>query len=137
MHVSQVAKKLDVSSDTIRYYSRIGLLKPALADNGYKNFSEKDIRRLRFALRAKQLGFSLADIKTLVDISDHGEAPCPKAREIISKNLDELGESIEESLKLFRRIQQAIQKWNEMPDKEPDGETICALIDNWEETDIS
>ncbi len=137
MHVSQVAKKLDVSADTIRYYSRIGLLKPALADNGYKTFSEKDIRRLRFALRAKQLGFSLEDIKTLIDIADHGEAPCAKAREIISENLDELGHSIEESLKLFRRMQQAIQKWNEMPDKEPDGETICTLIDDWEKEDVS
>lgn len=136
MHVSQVAKKLDVSADTIRYYSRIGLLKPAQASNGYKTFSEKDIRRLRFALRAKQLGFSLADIKMLIDISEHGEAPCPKAREIITQNLDELGHSIEESLKLYQRMKQAIRKWNEMPDKEPDGETICTLIDDWEKEEV-
>lgn len=133
MQVSQVAKKLDVSTDTVRYYSRIGLLKPSQALNGYRNYSEKEVRKLRFTLRAKQLGFSLADIRSLVETAEHGDAPCPKARDIISKNIDELGRSIEESLKLYKRMRQAMDKWNDMPDKQPDGEIICTLIDEWEQ----
>jgi hypothetical protein len=53
-----------VSADTIRYYSRIKMLKPSKETNGYYIYGQKELDRLRFILRAKQLGFSLADIQT-------------------------------------------------------------------------
>ena len=133
MRVSEISKRLNVSADTVRYYTRIGLVSPAKNANGYKDYSERDFRKLRFAFRAKSLGFSLADIKTLIEISDHGETPCPIAREVISRNLDEMSQSIEESLALFERMKKAVTVWHDMPDKLPDGETICALIENWDQ----
>jgi len=133
MRVSEVAKQLNVSADTIRYYTRIGLVSPAKGMNGYKDYSDSDFRKLRFALRAKSLGFSLVDIKTLIDMSDHGETPCPVAREVMSRNLETLGQSIEETLSLFERMKQAVDAWHEMPNKLPDGEMICSLIEGWDQ----
>lgn len=134
MRVSEIAKALNVSADTIRYYTRIGLVSPAKNDSGYKDYSEKDFRKLRFVIRAKSLGFSLADIKTLIEISDHGETPCPMAREVISRNLEEMSQSIEESLALFERMKQAVNAWQDMPDQLPDGEMICHLIEEFIES---
>lgn len=132
MQVSQIAKKLEVSADTIRYYARIGLVAPGRGDNGYKQFSEQDLRKLQFALRAKSLGFSLTDIKILLDKSAHSEAPCRDAREIIAGNLERLRVSIEQSMALYQRMQQAVSAWEEMPDQLPDGEMICCLIEEWD-----
>ena len=57
MQVSEISNRLNVSPNTIRYYSRIELVRPSKSDNGYKNYTEKDFRKLRFAIRAKALGF--------------------------------------------------------------------------------
>ena len=133
MKVSEVAQLLDVSPDTIRYYTRIGILQPSRSDNGYYAYTDKDLRRLRFAIHARRLGFSLADIKNLIEISKSGETPCPKVREIISSNLEKLRKSVEESLNLFRRMERALEVWSDMPDQEPDRHSICTLIENWEE----
>ena len=62
MQVSALAKQLKVNTDTVRYYTRIHLLKPKKDANGYYRYSEKDSHRLRFILRAKQLGFALEDL---------------------------------------------------------------------------
>lgn len=133
MRVADIAKRLNVSADTVRYYTRIELVSPSKSSNGYKEFSEKDYRKLRFALRAKTLGFSLADIKALLEISEHGDTPCPIAREVISENIASLSQSIEESIALFERMKAAMAVWDRMTDRNPDGETICALIEGWKE----
>lgn len=133
MRVSDIARRLNVSADTVRYYTRIGLVSPSKSLNGYKAFSERDYRKLRFALRAKALGFSLADIKALLEVSEHGDTPCPIAREVIAKNMASLSQSIEESLALFERMKAAMAVWDSMPDQLPNGETICALIEEWKE----
>lgn len=131
MKVSEIAKRLHVSPDTVRHYSRIDLVNPAKDGNGYKNYSEKDFKKLRFVIRAKALGFHLSDIKKLIDISNGGKTPCPQARLIIAENLDTLRESIRESLDLFHRMERAVSTWQDMPDKSPSGETICTLIEDW------
>lgn len=130
MHVSEISKALNVSPDTVRYYTRLGLVTPKKDINGYKIYSESDLHRFQFALRAKKLGFKLSDVRQLIDISDKGEAPCPLAREIISENLDRLKTSIEESLELFRRMEKAVNDWKALPDCTPDGNTICSLIEH-------
>ena len=133
MKVSTVAKLLDVSPDTIRYYTRVGILRPSRSDNGYYAYTDKEVRRLRFTIHAKRLGFSLADIKSIIEISESGAIPCPSVRAIIADNLERLEQSIEESLNLFRRMKSAEEVWGNMSDQGPDGHAICALIEDWEE----
>lgn len=135
MQVSELANNLDISTDTVRYYSRIGLLKPERGRNGYRHYSKVDSHKLRFVLRAKRLGFSLVDIRKLIDVSEHGDSPCPLAKLIVSKNVDRLGIEIEESIALYKRMKSAVKVWDSLSDKQPDGHTICALIEGLEEKD--
>ena len=69
--IGQLAKRAGVNIDTVRYYERDGLLFPAgrLA-SGYRRYGEAELKRLRFIRRAKGLGFSLEDIRTLLGLSD-------------------------------------------------------------------
>ena len=69
--IGQLANRAGVAIDTVRYYERNKLLVPArrLA-SGYRRYGETELKRLRFIRRAKALGFSLEEIRTLLSLSD-------------------------------------------------------------------
>lgn len=71
LSIGQLAKHAGVGVDTVRYYERDGLLSPAgrLA-SGYRRYGETELKRLRFIRRAKALGFSLEDIRSLLTLSE-------------------------------------------------------------------
>jgi MerR family mercuric resistance operon transcriptional regulator len=65
--ISQLAQQAGVNVETIRYYERRGLIRdPPRTDAGYRQYSAADLWRLQFIARAKRLGFTLADIASLV-----------------------------------------------------------------------
>jgi MerR family copper efflux transcriptional regulator len=68
--IGQLAARAGVSIDTVRYYERSGLLAPqARLASGYRRYSELQVSRLRFIRRAQELGFSLKDIRELLNLS--------------------------------------------------------------------
>lgn len=70
MSIGQVAKRAGVSIDTVRYYERNGLLAPAARlASGYRRYNTPELKRLNFIRRAKSLGSSLDDIRSLLALS--------------------------------------------------------------------
>jgi len=70
MTIGRLAKETGVNIDTIRYYERHGLLPhPSRRESGYREYARADVARLSFIRRAKELGFSLADIAELLSLS--------------------------------------------------------------------
>lgn len=70
MTIGRLAKKAGVNIDTIRYYERNGLIpEPTRRSSGYREYRSADVERLRFILRAKDLGFTLAEIGELLSLS--------------------------------------------------------------------
>ncbi len=71
MKIGELAQRAGVGIDTVRYYERQGLLPlPMRQLSGYRRFEAKDIARLQFVRRAKTLGFTLAEIRELLALSD-------------------------------------------------------------------
>ena len=69
--IGQLSKRAGVAIDTVRYYERNGLLTPAdRLESGYRRYGDAELKRLRFIRRAKVLGFTLADIRELLSLSD-------------------------------------------------------------------
>jgi MerR family copper efflux transcriptional regulator len=70
LSIGQLALRTGVAIDTVRYYERNGLLQPAgrLA-SGYRRYGEAELKRLRFIRRAKALGFTLEDVRALLELS--------------------------------------------------------------------
>lgn len=66
MNVGQAAQRSGLPAKTIRYYEEIGLIAPARAGNGYRDYGEEDIHRLAFLRRARRLGFSIDDCRALM-----------------------------------------------------------------------
>jgi len=131
--VSVLSRASQTTADAIRHYVRIGLLSPTRnPDNGYKIFSDDDIKKVKFIRRAKGLGFTLRDIQTIFDHSNYGRSPCPAVRDMIRGRIDENRSKLEELIQLQQRMDDALEKWKSMPDGEPDGDAICHLIESIE-----
>lgn len=93
--VSRLASLAGISSDTVRYYERIGVLQAApRTAGGYRIYDEKAIERLHFIKGAQRLGLKLNEIRELLDIRDQGACPCGHADELIDTRIAELDEEI-------------------------------------------
>ena len=134
MTASDLARRTNVPVYTVRHYTRIGLLKPSRdLRNGYKLYKPSDKERLRFIASAKELGFTLNEIEQVLDHAVHGDSPCPMVREIVEKRVKENKEKIRELKRLQTRLENAADMWKTMKDSEPDGHSVCRLIESFAE----
>lgn len=133
MRVIEVAKKLGTTADTVRFYTRIELLQPKVnPHNRYKEYSQSDIERLKFIVSARQLGFTVDDIKLILNKAQKNQSPCPSVRKIIEQRLEETERQFAELVRTRERMKRAIQQWQTMEDKMPTGTMICHMIENFE-----
>lgn len=134
MNVSQLAHRGGTTADTVRHYTDLGLLSPARNPvNGYREYSRHDLSRLEFVLQARSLGFTLADIQSLLAESDAGKSPCQHTRSLIEQRLQEVEQQIAELTRLSARMRKAMQAWSRQPDCAPDEDRVCGLIASWQE----
>lgn len=96
MRVSAFAREVGVKPDTIRYYERIGLLRPsARTAANYRYYDQSAVDRVRFIQGSQRLGLRLADIRELLDVRDTGECPCEPAASMIRRRLVEIDGEID------------------------------------------
>ncbi len=132
MTVRDVAALANISPEVIRYYSRIGLIKPQRnKKNGYKLYDQRDISRLIFIRRAKILGYTLKEIKEILSHSSAGTSPCPMVRRIIENRIGGNRQRLDDMLSLQTRMEKAVEQWKHMPDGTPDGDSVCILIESF------
>jgi len=132
MKVKQLAEQLGVPADTVRYYTRIGFIKPRKnSTNGYKAYSKQDQKRLDFIINARRLGFSIKDVKAILGEADKGLSSCPLVRTLIEKRLEETEAQFRHTLELRTKMQAAVEEWRFKPDRAPTSEMICHLIEDF------
>jgi Zn(II)-responsive transcriptional regulator len=101
--IGQLAKRAGVPIDTVRYYERNDLLEPAARlPSGYRRYGEQELKRLRFIRRAKALGFTLADIRELMALSD--DSSVARVRQTAAAKLADIEARIAE----LERIRQGL-----------------------------
>jgi MerR family Zn(II)-responsive transcriptional regulator of zntA len=130
MKVNQLANELGITADTVRFYTRVGLLNPNKSPvNGYKMYDHKDKSRMQFILSARTLGFSVEEIKVIFSKTDHGESACQLVRALVKQKLAETEKQFNEMVKLRTRLSEAVEEWSTMPDNLPTGNMVCNLIE--------
>jgi len=106
MIVGQAAKSAGLPAKTLRYYEEIGLVEPARLDNGYRDYDERDLSRLKFLSRARSLGFSIPDCRALLSLGDDQHRSSRDVKAIASAHL----ENIEQKIIELRTMKQALTK---------------------------
>jgi DNA-binding transcriptional MerR regulator len=119
LQISEVARRSGFSSATLRYYEDIGLLPaPDRTAAGYRSYSERDLARLGFISRAKQLGCSLEEIRDLVDLWD-GDRCGPvqhELRSLVGRKLTGAQGRIDELLALTAELRSTAARLAREPD---------------------
>ena len=106
LRIGQIAKAADLGIDTIRFYERRGLLPAASRSQaGYRLYPQQTITRLRFIRRAKELGFSLDEIATLLMLQDTG-GPKSEVKAITHRKLEAISAKIEALSRMRDVLQQ-------------------------------
>lgn len=104
LSIGQVARLAGVGVQTIRYYEREGLIEePPRSESGYRQYSPEAAVRVRFIRHAKELAFSLKEIKELLSLRAHSAASCIDVRERATAKVSEIEAKIQ-SLARMREV---------------------------------
>ncbi len=91
MRIGELARRLKLNPKTLRYWEEIGLIPPPERNaSGYREYGPFHEDICRFILKAKEIGFSLAEIKEILDIRLSGTDPCRCTREKIIRKIEEI-----------------------------------------------
>ena len=111
--IGRLGNLADIEPKTLRYYDRVGLVRPAKrTPSGYRVYSEDALERLRFIRRAKTLRISLADIRRILAVRDEGAAPCRHVLKLVGQNLATVEDQITQLVRLrtdLRRLQRLLK----------------------------
>lgn len=107
MRIGELAKATGTKAETIRYYEREGILPPAdRTDSNYRDYSQDHLAALTFVRRARALGFSMAQVRELLALSDHDEKPCENVDNLVKDQLLEVERKISDLSALREELMQ-------------------------------
>lgn len=132
MITSKIAQLANVTSDTVRYYTKRGLLVPSRnPSNGYKEYQQADLERLKFIHQARTIGFTLNEIEQILEHALKGDSPCPNVRMLMAKKIEDTRTQIESLTAHLATLEKTFAGWENQPNSIPDGQSICCLIESW------
>ncbi len=101
MKIGEAAEAAGVTAKTVRFYEERGLLPAAQrAANGYREYSEDSVNRLKFIRRSQIAGLALAQIRDILRVRDSGHTPCGHVRDLLGRQLTDLDRQIAELTEL-------------------------------------
>lgn len=104
--VGQLADEAGINVETVRYYESIKLLpKPKRRESRYRVYSEKDLARLKFIVRAKELGFTLKEIKELLSIKIDLKSKCGDVKKLAEEKIDSINRKIKDLRNIAKHLE--------------------------------
>ena len=128
MNIGTVAGRSGVPPKTIRYYESIGLVHPAeRRPNGYRSYSSVDMRTLTFIKRARGLGFSVEEVRELLDLWRDRSRKSAAVKAIAAQHIEALDRKIEELQSMRKALAELVKRCR--GDSRPD----CPILDDLED----
>jgi len=95
MRIGELAELAGVTAKTVRYYESIGLMPaPGRSGNGYREYGDEELARLRFIRDSQATGLSLAEIQSVLELKGAGASTCRHTRDLLTEHLTEIDEQI-------------------------------------------
>ncbi len=124
MNIGDAARATGLPVKTIRYYEDIGLVGARRSDNGYRQFGDLELHKLRFVQRARSLGFGVEDCRALLSLYEDDARESGEVKAIARKHLAEIDAKLSELRDLRHVLAHLID--NCAGDERPH----CPIIDN-------
>ncbi|MCV0386067.1 MAG: helix-turn-helix domain-containing protein [Nitrobacter sp.] len=110
MRIGELAMATGTKAETIRYYEREGILPAAdRTDSNYRDYSDEHLATLTFVRRARELGFSMAQVRELLALSDHDDKPCQDVDQLVQQQLAEVERKIVDLTALRNELGQMLR----------------------------
>ena len=107
--IGRLAELTSTNIETIRFYEKTGVVPQAPRTTGnYRSYGQKDVDRLAFIKRTRALGFSLDEVRTLLDLSSDRERDCTDVNAIAARQLAEVDRKIADLAALRRELARAV-----------------------------
>ena len=100
MLIGELSQQINMSRDTIRFYEKMQLIQSITRNNGYKDYPEQTLQQLHLIRTAKNLGFSLNEIKQILALTTQGEIPAIQVQDIFQDKLNMIDEKIEQLMNI-------------------------------------
>ncbi|MGL3111778.1 MerR family transcriptional regulator [Bradyrhizobium sp. BR 1432] len=111
MQRAELAQRTGCNLETVRYYEKVGLLpEPPRTPGGYRSYDATHERRIRFILRARELGFSLHEVRELLHLVDERDQPCTDVRVIAAAHLDDIRAKIADLRRMERVLKDVVAR---------------------------
>ncbi len=108
--IGDLARKTGVKVPTIRYYETMGLIEaPERTQGNQRRYSQAGLQRLSFIRHSRELGFSIDDIRELLELSTHPEQPCGDAHGIAVRQLEDTRTRIKKLKRLEKELKRLSQ----------------------------
>ena len=124
MKIGDVAEASGLPAKTIRYYEDIGLIRPARGLNGYRDFADSDVHKLAFLARARSLGFSIRECRTLLSLYEDRERASADVKALAEAHLRRIDRKIAELAGLRGTLAELVARCH--GDARPD----CPILDD-------
>jgi DNA-binding transcriptional MerR regulator len=127
LKIGDVARLSGIGIEALRFYEKSGLLeKPARTGSGYRMYGREVLHRLAFIRQSQTLGFTLEEIRSIVEDARTGRSPCDEVREIVRHRLEELDERMREMRRYRKELAETLEVWDRLG--QAPGH-ICGLIE--------
>lgn len=125
MSIGVAARRAGISARMVRHYESLGLIHGvARTDSGYRQYTDADLHTLHFIRRARDLGFSIEEIATLLGLWQDRSRASSQVKRIAQAHIDDLGERIAAMQAMQRTLQTLVDccQGNDRPD--------CPILDD-------
>lgn len=123
VNIGQASRKTGLPVKTIRYYEEIGLIEPDRGENGYRDFDEEDLSRLRFLAQARHLGFTLEECRRLMRLYCDAHRASRDVRDLAVNHLEEIRDRIRQLQELEKTLEKVIAECR------GDDDPHCAILE--------
>jgi len=129
MNISDVSERSGLPAKTIRYYESIGLVRLERRDNGYREFGYRELNKLAFLGRARSLGFTIEDCRTLLSLYEDRERSSFDVKAVARVHLARIDQKIGELQALSATLHHLVKRCH--GDDRPD----CPIMDDLAQQD--
>jgi Cu(I)-responsive transcriptional regulator len=127
MNIGDVSKRAGLPAKTIRYYEDIGLVKPLRDSNGYRAFREQELHKLSFLARARALGFTIEDCRTLLALYEDETRASADVKSVAKEHMQKIEAKISDLEAMRETLSHLIAEC--MGDHRPDCPILKGLSD--------
>ncbi len=126
--IGQLAKQAEVGVETVRFYERKGLIKKPAKSSGFRKYTFETVKRIKFIKRAQELGFTLKEVASLLDLRLGAKSTCGDVQQKAESKILEVNQKIQD----LKRIKRSLQNLAKACKNKSASVSECPILDSFE-----